>query len=161
MLGVIPAAHAVVELRIAAEALVAEDQPRGDLRVRRPQPLQHRQDRIARIRDAEDQLVGRVVEPEARQQGFLAERFQAAQGPHHRDGCAGGESRGFPLAPDPQGRHGEAGEVDGDEGRAEREGGGGAALRQGDHARRLPSIVVSGRDGASHHAPSSAVLSGV
>ena len=61
----LPAAHAIVKLRVGAHPLVADDQARRDRGIGRDQLLQDRHDRIVAAGDAKDDLVGRIIEIEA------------------------------------------------------------------------------------------------
>ena len=54
--------------------------------MRRDQPPHQRHDRIARLRDAEDDLVVRIVEREVGGERVLGEVVDAADRPHDGDG---------------------------------------------------------------------------
>lgn len=78
MPGRLPAAHAIVKLGIGADPFIADDQLRRNRGMGRDQLLQHRHDWIIASRHAENDFVGRIIEPEARAERFLAEIVDAA-----------------------------------------------------------------------------------
>ena len=78
----LPPLDAVVELGIGADVVVADEQTRLALGMRRDQPLDQRNDRVVRRLHAKDDLIVGIVEIESRAEGLLAERLQPAQRPH-------------------------------------------------------------------------------
>ena len=94
----VPSLHAIVELGIGAHIVVADEQARGNMRVLGDRLLHMRNDRIMRRLHAEDHLVIRIVEREARVQRLFAEGFDPAQGPHERHGRSVGGRRKAALA---------------------------------------------------------------
>jgi hypothetical protein len=79
-----------------ADGLVADQQPRGNMRVLRDESVNQRERGIVGSRRAEDDLVARIVEMESRTQRVLDVVFQSADRPNQtyaRDGC--GARRAF------------------------------------------------------------------
>ena len=61
----VPAAHAIVELRIGADFLVADDQTGGNIGIGGDELFDDRDDGIIGAGAAEDDLIGRIVELKA------------------------------------------------------------------------------------------------
>lgn len=78
MRGRVPTLDQIVELRIDADAVVADQQAGRHIRVICHQAADERDHRVTRFGDAEDDLVIRVVEGEGRGQRFLDIVFDAA-----------------------------------------------------------------------------------
>ena len=83
--GGAPALEHIVELRIGADALVADQEPGRDVRMLGDQAAHQRDDRIARGRRAEQDLVARIVEREGRAQRRFDEIVDAADRADDRD----------------------------------------------------------------------------
>ena len=66
--------------------VVADEEPRGNMRVLGNQPAHQGHDRIIDAGHAEDDLVTRVAEPETRRERLLAEIIEAADRAHQRHG---------------------------------------------------------------------------
>ena len=95
-----PAFHHVVEFRIWADAVVADQQARAPREIR-DQPLDQRHHRIARRGHAEQDLVARMIEPERRAQRFLDIVVDPAHRSHHADtrrSRCGDDAPGGPAA---------------------------------------------------------------
>ena len=75
-----PALDDIVELRVGADAVGADDQPRAHIRMRRDETVDQRHDGIVCVLDTEDDLVVWIVEPERRAERFLAEILEPANG---------------------------------------------------------------------------------
>src|SRR5262249_28980417 len=96
--GAPPFAH-VVELRILADRFIAEEQPRGHVRMRCDQALDEWHGGIAGGGCAEDDFVARIIELEGRPERILDVIFQPADWPYHTDaGDVGRRSRSPSLA---------------------------------------------------------------
>lgn len=74
----VPALDRVVELRIGADAIVADQQPRRDFGMRVDQAMDDRVHRIVLARDTKEDFVIRIIEREARAQGLARKRLDAA-----------------------------------------------------------------------------------
>lgn len=84
-----PSFDDVVELGIRADAFIADQQSRRNMRMQFDQASHQGYDRIARLRHAEQNLIVGIVQTEARQQRFFGEIFQAADGSTDRDALEG------------------------------------------------------------------------
>ncbi|ESX28811.1 hypothetical protein X767_00800 [Mesorhizobium sp. LSJC264A00] len=80
-----PALDAVVELRVAADAVVADQQPGRHVGKQDDRPVYQFDDGIVGVSDAEDQFVARPVEREGSLQRLLCERLHAARRHDDRD----------------------------------------------------------------------------
>src|SRR5262249_46718867 len=76
-----PTLDTVVELRVLADRIVADEKPRMGSRVGGDQFLYHRNSRVAHRCDAEDQLVARVIKFEGCAERLLEKIVEAADRP--------------------------------------------------------------------------------
>ena len=129
--GRVPALDAVVELGIAVDPIVADEETRRHVRVRGDQAPHQRHDRIARLRDAEDDLVARVIEREGGDERVLDEIVDAADRAHDGDGRRISRRRSGRPRPAPQDRHDHACEMKEGGDAAER---GGRKDQESDHS---------------------------
>lgn len=83
MAGRVPPAHAIVQLWIGTYFLVADDQPRGTIRIFGDQAPDKGQDQIACTRDAKNNLVDWIIELETRFYCLSAEIIEPAKGADH------------------------------------------------------------------------------
>jgi len=80
-----PAFDEVVQLRIDADAVIADQKARRDAGIFRDDPLDKRDDRVIRLGNAEDHLEFGIVDREAGAQRFLDRIFEPAHGPEDRN----------------------------------------------------------------------------
>ena len=94
----LPALDDVVELGIDADAIVADEQTRGNFGMGIDESTNERGDRVRGVGDAEDDLVFGIVERENRGQRLSGERLDAAQRLDDRDQGEGRPEPPFPAA---------------------------------------------------------------
>jgi hypothetical protein len=82
-----PSLDHVVELGIAADAVVADEETRADIRMGFDQAGNQRHDWIGLVRSAEQYLVTRVGKAERRCQRRFREILNSADRPYDRDAC--------------------------------------------------------------------------
>src|SRR5215468_8338171 len=83
--GRTPALADVVELWVVADRLVADEQPGGNMRMRRDQAPHERRGGVVGARRAEDDLIAGIVEVEGRTQRLLDMVFYPADRPDETD----------------------------------------------------------------------------